>query len=320
MNELPAGKHRSGISVCISTRDRPDALSRCLDHLLSGSVLPEEILIVDQSQDDRTLKAVEQSRHTSVPLVYIHHDGSGLGRSQNIAMRQAGYPLIAVTDDDCAVSKDWLAVIEREFSRSESIDLLTGRVLPLGPDLPGLFQVSSRTSTVPQAFNARAMPWEIGSGNNFAVRREWLERAGGNDERLGPGSPGLGGVDMDLFYRLVRLGARARYDPNLVVYHERVALASRMGRRFPYGYGMGACCMLWLRGGDWNALKVLGRWILMRVERLAGALRHRQKMLAREEILVLYGTLLGLGYGLRAPEKTRYENQKGVDGGYIRAT
>jgi GT2 family glycosyltransferase len=149
------------------------------------------------------------------------------------------------------------------------------------------------------AFDHSAMPWDIGSGNNFAVKRDWFNRIGGNDERLGPGSSGRGGVDMDLFYRLVRAGARARYEPEALVYHERTSSAGRIARRVPYGYGMGACCALWLCQQDTNALRVLGRWLAMRLWRLAGGLRRREWMLVYEEMLVLFGTMRGLMYGFR---------------------
>jgi hypothetical protein len=141
------------------------------------------------------------------------------------------------------------------------------------------------------------MPWEIGSGNNFAAKVEWLRRAGGNDERLGPGSPGKGGVDMDLFYRLLRAGAAMRYEPDALVYHEQTIRAGRIKRRYPYGYGMGACCIIWLRRGEARAWVMLGRWLLMRLRRLARGLWQRQWLLAYEEMLVLAGTAGGLVYG-----------------------
>jgi GT2 family glycosyltransferase len=143
------------------------------------------------------------------------------------------------------------------------------------------------------------MPWDIGSGNNFAVKREWLNQIGGNDERLGPGSPGKGAVDMDLFYRLLQAGARLRYEPELVVYHARTSKEGRISRRIPYGYGMGACCRMWLLQKDYRALHVLGRWTILRMSRLWGGIRSRHWMLVHEELLVLAGTIGGFMNGRR---------------------
>jgi glycosyltransferase involved in cell wall biosynthesis len=297
--ELTNGKAIANLTVAIATLNRPDALEVCLKTLLAGNVLPTEIIIVDQSLEDTTRQVVERCNAGQVSLVYIHHDGRGLGAAQNIAIKRARTSIIAVTDDDCEPAPDRVARIEHSFAPPNLIDALTGRVLPAGSETPGTYAVSSRESTVRVEFDRKAMPWYVGSGNNFAVKREWLESIGGTDERLGPGSPGQGGVDMDLFYRLLRAGARIRYEPELVVYHARTSKEGRMSRRIPYGYGMGACCRIWLREKDHWALRVLGHWVLLRLSRLWQGIRNRRWMLVYEELLVLAGTIGGFTAGLR---------------------
>ena len=287
------------LTVAISTRDRPQALARCLESVLAGETRPAEIVIVDQSRDRSTEDVAEATRGKGVDVVYVRHAGSGLGASQNTGVARARRAIVAVTDDDCVVDPRWLSVTARAFGGPRPVDLLTGRVLPLGPETAGLYPVSSRTSVVARELGRDAMPWDVGSGNNFAVNREAFLAIGGNDERLGPGSPGQGGVDMDLFYRLLRAGARARYDPGSVVFHERATRAARLGRRWPYGFGMGACCALRYADGDRRALWILSRWLLFRTRRLAGATLRLQQDLAREEVLVLTGTLAGYRYGSR---------------------
>jgi GT2 family glycosyltransferase len=150
---------------------------------------------------------------------------------------------------------------------------------------------------VRREFSHKALPWIVGSGNNFAVKREWFAKIGGCDERLGPGSPGQGGVDMDLFYRLLRAGARIRYEPESIVYHERQNKAGRIARRWMYGHGMAACCTIWLRQHDSYAWRILGHWLGFRTWLLATAVWRRQWMPVYEELLVLTGSMKGLIYG-----------------------
>ena len=110
---------------------------------------------------------------------------------------------------------------------------------------------------------------------------------------------------MDLFYRLLRAGAHVRYEPSVRVYHERKSLDERMARRVPYGFGMGACCVLWLRQGDRYSLRVLASWLRLRLTLLLRALARGRANGVREELLVLAGTARGLGYGARVEDGRR---------------
>jgi O-antigen biosynthesis protein len=288
----------ASLTVAITTLDRPESLERCLHSLADGFVLPAEVVIVDQSPKE-TAKPVSAGAGGLPAVRYVRDEGTGLGRGQNLAVRAATQSLVAVLDDDCVADRRWIEVAYG-LLEADRLDLIGGRVLPLPDSRPGLVAVSSRTSERRLELRGRIEPWDLGSGNNFAFRREWFERVGGCDERLGPGSPGRGGVDIDLFYRVLRAGARGRYEPELVVYHEQKPPEDRLARRAPYGFGMAAACALWLREeGDRYALRVFAAWLLLRARLLGGAVRHGRWRSAYEELLVLGGTALGAVHGLR---------------------
>jgi GT2 family glycosyltransferase len=289
---------RAAVAVAISTRDRPQALERCLRSLAAGRVAPSEIVVADQSEGRETRELLSPAPEEFGFVRHVRARPGGLGAAQNDAFRATTAPVVAVLDDDCVADERWLEAIVDAFG-DEELGLVGGPVLALGPEAPGLHAVSTRTSRERRELDARSLPWDAGSGNNFAVRKEWFERIGGCDERLGPGAPGKGGLDMDLFRRLLRAGARGRYEPDAIVFHERATTAGRLARRFPYGYGMGACCVLWIRQGDRFGLFVLRRWIAMRSNRLARSLARGRWLAVREEVLVLAGTVGGLVFGLR---------------------
>ena len=288
----------SPLTIAITTLDRPEALRRCLRSLAAGSALPAEVVLVDQSPE-ATAEAVA-AEATGLPSVrYQADDGFGLGRGQNRAVAMATQSAVAVLDDDCVADDRWVETADRLLSGG-GLDLVGGRVLPLPDDRPGVVPVSSRTSEYRRDFHGPVAPWDLGSGNNFAFRRDCFDRVGGCDERLGPGSPGRGGVDMDLFYRLLRAGARGRYEPELLVYHEQKPHEGRRSRRGAYGFGMAAACALWLREGhDRHAPRVFGQWIALRLRMLASALLRRRWSSAYDELLVLDGTVRGVVHGLR---------------------
>jgi GT2 family glycosyltransferase len=287
------------ISAAIATLDRPEGLARCLDALLSGSVLPTEVIIVDQSDNDATEKIVLTRQSSRVPIVYVRQSRRGLSASRNAALARVSCPLVAVTDDDCVPDPGWIAAIVRALSSETPPDALTGRVLPFGPESPDNYVVSARESLLRQDFAGKTLPWIVGSGGNFAVQRRWFESVGGWDERLGAGSPGQAAEDMDLFYRLLRAGARIRYEPDALIYHERASKARRLKTRWSYGYGMGAFCCLWLCRGDPYALRMLSRWLRWQCWDFIIAAVRRQWLEAYQRWLSLRGTACGLIYGLK---------------------
>ena len=111
---------------------------------------------------------------------------------------------------------------------------------------------------------------------------------------------GGAGEDVDFLYRLLRAGARVRYEPDALVHHERQDAAKRRATRTSYGRGIGACCGLHLRRGDSGGLRMLGQWTALRGGMLRRALAQRDRQSALEELLVARGTAAGLIYGLRA--------------------
>lgn len=292
-----------GISVVISTRHRPEAIGRCLDSIAGGSRMPDEIVVVDQSDDEATASLVAARIASGLPIRYLRQPPLGLGASQNSAVQEARHAIVAVTDDDCVVDGGWLRVIGEAFAASPDLAVIGGRVLPLPAAGERTAAVSTRTGTRRVELSGYAAPWRLGSGNNFAIRRSAFQMVGGCDPRLGPGSPGLGGVDMDLFYRLLRAGMRGRYEPTAVVHHERQSPADRLARRPLYGHGMGTCCALRLRDGDPYALRLLADWLGLRLATALRALARGDRRAVREEGTLLSSTVRGLLNGLRMAER-----------------
>jgi GT2 family glycosyltransferase len=284
------------ITVAIATAGRPEGLSRCLDAIAGGTAQPKQIVVVDQSADDRSQAVVREHAGRGAAIRHIPQERLGLSASRNAGVAAASTSLVAVTDDDCSPAEDWLASINAAFSATGGPDAATGRVLPLGSEG---YAVSSRTSPHAAEYRGRQLPWLVGTGANMTVRRDWWDRIGGYDERLGVGTPGAAGEDLDFLHRLLRAGAVVRYEPKAIVYHERQTRARRRDTRSAYGRGVGACCSAWLRDGDVSSLPILGHWVAMRGRLLAGAARRRDWNRVEEELLVLRGTAGGLVYGAR---------------------
>jgi len=130
------------MTVAISTMERPSALARCIGALLDGDTLPAELVIIDQSTDDATERIIGQVASSSaVHIVYVRQPRLGLAASRNAAIAASTRPIVTFTDDDCVPDSDWLTAISSTFETDQNADVVTGRILPLGPEQPGLYRI-----------------------------------------------------------------------------------------------------------------------------------------------------------------------------------
>jgi GT2 family glycosyltransferase len=293
------------IAVVIPTGDRPHALRRLLTAALAQDRLPDEIVIVDHGEPSVTSEAIDDVAAVGIVVRHVTEPGGSLSLSRNVAMATTGAQLIAFIDDDCVPTSGWLSSIVSAFAADPDLTAVTGPVLPLPAEREGLHPVSSRLAPEERSFNGRVLPWSVGTGGNLAVRREAVRAHEPLfDVRLGAGSAGRAGEDLDALRRLLRAGHRVLYAGGVVVLHEQQSLERRIRSRFGYGHGVGAAVSLWLRGRDGFAVHVLAAWLAMRLRRLAVGLMRRDRLRVREELLVLAGTGRGLWYGARTSRRS----------------
>jgi GT2 family glycosyltransferase len=286
------------IAVAIATRDRPAQLARCVDAILDGALTPVEIVIVDQGSTPDAAHRLAEYVRRGIALAHILQRPLGLSAARNAALRAASASLLAITDDDCVPSHEWLLGLARVLDESPEVVAVTGPVLPLGPEEEGK-PLSSRSGRSPRAFRRGAVPWVVGTGGNFGCRREAILAVGGYDERLGAGTEGGAGEDVDLLHRLLRGGQQIRYEPSALVYHARVSAERRRATRDSYGRGIGACCVLWFFEKDAAAPILLARWLALRTRRALKAVLVGHWRRVAEEVEVVRGTARGLAYGVK---------------------
>src|SRR5436309_15421307 len=71
---------RLDVSVLICTRDRSALVEGCLDSVLACSPAPAEVVVVDQSRDQATRRAVDRRQRAAVPVRYVRGLGQGPSR------------------------------------------------------------------------------------------------------------------------------------------------------------------------------------------------------------------------------------------------
>src|SRR5213078_4731473 len=92
------------ITAVVCTRDRPDALSRCLSSLLAQQYPRLRVLVVDNApvHDEATRVA---------GVDYLHAPTPGLSNARNAAVAATPGEVLAWLDDDTVADPHWLAGI-----------------------------------------------------------------------------------------------------------------------------------------------------------------------------------------------------------------
>ena len=299
MPEAPADSSNS-FAVVVCTRNRAGHLTRLLEALDAQTEGDFPVVVVDQS--DETLPALAD-RERSGRLRVMRDSAPGLSRARNRAWRELDSRWVVFLDDDCLPSEDWAGEMRRALEANPDAAFLTGDVGENGQaNTEGLvvttFPVERRTVRS----GRWVWPWAIGFGVCMAVRRDWIERLDGWDERLGAGVPDLpASEDMDFNYRLLRAGGVAVAVPEVRVRHDQWRMPSDLpALHLGYATGWAGFATKQLRTGDTIGGLWLWGWGAFACARMfASALRRRSRLRLEVAQALLKGHLTGTARGLR---------------------
>lgn len=94
-------------SVIIPTLNRQEDLKNALQSIVESSVLPDEIIIVEQGNLEKTKLIVQQfSNKLSTKLLFSRVQSGALAR--NLAIKTASGNILFFFDDDIAIEKDYI--------------------------------------------------------------------------------------------------------------------------------------------------------------------------------------------------------------------
>jgi GT2 family glycosyltransferase len=112
------------VTVCIPTRNRPEDLAECLDSIAASPVPVEEVVVSDDSTDDRTRDLVT-ARYPHVK--YVSGPRRGLGPNRNSAIAAASGDWILFLDDDARLGPDFLTeMMKALYAHADQKLIFTG--------------------------------------------------------------------------------------------------------------------------------------------------------------------------------------------------
>jgi glycosyltransferase involved in cell wall biosynthesis len=252
--------------VVATTFARTTALHRCVESLLALDYPRYEVLVVDNRRspvaaDWAALPVDSRLRVLAEPV-------PGASAARNRGLAAATGTVVAFTDDDVAVDRNWLRALAGRLVEEPDVACVTGLVLPAELETPAQiwFEESGsnfarryRRATFRAVDRRRAVVdrhaddpsrtaslyalGPFGTGSNMAFRTGVLRALGGFDVALGPGTPALAGEDIHVFVRLLYGGEALAFEPGAFVrhWHRRTYPELRAQLR---GYGVGFSAML----------------------------------------------------------------------------
>ncbi len=223
-----------------------------------------ELLVLDQSTDDSTERALEALSHDP-RLQYYRLELPGKPLALNRALELASTPYIMITDDDCEVMPDWLEEMVAAFEADAKIGCIFGDVTAASHDPNQGFipvNIITQDHTISRLWDFLRMPGLVnfGIGASSAVRREAAISLGGFDPCAGTGAKYGSADDHDIAVRMLLADWRVHFSSKARVVHygfrEWKHGASDVRRN---GYGFGATFAKYLRCGKiyYGSLRLL---------------------------------------------------------------
>lgn len=230
------------VSVLVCTRDRAESLRKTIRAILESDFREFELHVIDQSSDDRSAEVIKEFRYDT-RLCYTRTDTRGLSRARNLGLSLARPGIVAMTDDDCRVSPDWLTHMVSAFAVSERIAVVFGNVVPGKHDQSRGF-IIGYLRTVPFLASGISDKSRVeGMGGCMGIRSEVWKALSGFDPMLGAGSRFPSADETDFVIRALIAGYQVYETPRPCVLHEGFRSREESDRLI-HGYLKGIGAML----------------------------------------------------------------------------
>ena len=275
------------VSIVVPTRNRPQHALACVRAILAVEGYTE-LIVVDQSDDQATellLHVVPDPR-----LRYVRSEERGVTSARNLGIDLSQGTIVAFTDDDCRIARDWIRSLSAIFAADSDVAVVCGRVRV--PDEMSRLGWAESFEPQTRVWRGRFPPcgqWGISA--NMALRRSTVERVGLFDPLLGAGAPLRSGGEPDFLFRVFRAGLKVINASEVVVDHVGIRELGDETRRLMRGYGEGtaAAFLKHARLGKLSGLRVYLTFLFATTWRVCSRLVLRKRPLGASYLIGFVG-------------------------------
>ena len=169
----------------------------CLDHVLTGTSYPYELILIDDGSSDETASYFA----TLTQKAFKQSKRRGVAKARNLGLANAEGSLIVTLDNDVFVPEGWLSILAGE-SQKHNVGIVAA--------IPS--NESNRLNAKPSPDGLIDFPHVAGAC--MGIARRCFEAVGFLDETLVNNAE-----DTDYCYRSLQKGFRVTSTPRLVVPH-----------------------------------------------------------------------------------------------------
>lgn len=219
------------VSVVICAYNAADTLGDCLASLDRLDYPKFDVIVVNDGSTDATGAIAHAWASGKTGARVVDTPNGGLSRARNIGLEEATGEIVAYTDADVRVDRDWLAYLVQPFLTSDVVGSGGPNVVP--DDDPAIAQCIARAPGGPTHVLLDDRIAEHIPGCNMSFRRHALAAIGGFNPRYL-----RAGDDVDVCWRLQARGWKIGFAPAALVWHHHRASVRAYWRQ-QVGYGEG---------------------------------------------------------------------------------
>ena len=217
------------ISAVVVTFNSAGTIERCLISLLSQSIKPDEILVVDNASRDNTIELVA----TNFPEVKTiqNKENRGFATACNTGIANTDSDFVAMLNPDAWADEKWLENLSKDMSSDDRTAIVGSRIL--NPD--GTTWSAGGKFSYFKPGMAFLIKKDGKKGDRYFVdtcacliRRSAVTEVGNFDEKFF-----LNVEDLEWCWRARKAGHRVAYNPEAVARHDA---GHSMGRGETYYY------------------------------------------------------------------------------------
>ncbi len=188
------------VSIVVPVKNRCDLLPNLIKNLSNLDYPEYEIIIVDDCSTDDTKKLLQNYPIKSIIL----EKPVGSAKARNVGIKEANNDIIALTDSDCLVSKNWL---RRLVPYLNNYDVIGGRVIFCDDTEMKFNPFNIKSETV---LSKNSSINFLNTSNMIFKKEIWKISGGFLNYRI---------EDLEFSWRLLKKGFKLIYSPKGLVIH-----------------------------------------------------------------------------------------------------